>query len=400
MYGNLTSALIDRFIEEIRGLWSEHPKYPDLSENIQGKFSFKSRPQRGMVIKTTGGSNVRLSPDNFQGTVMSYVSMAAVPNKPSLSLEWVKEDSIAISKNNNVMPTPPGVYYITITKSNINQIGATYGMHEYVITPNYEIIDEAVIMEDNLRGFVERPFIEGSIKLVEMPSNYTMVYGVDYTADPETGEIVLTEPLESRMYLSADYYYLGENLGPYKIYPDMACYTALPGIVLAFGRRISQDDMVSVLVSRIREPASLEYGGKWEISIDIEMWARDVDDQREITDAMMIWVPSILRGRLAKYGIDIKDTSFGGESEEPYDNTADDYFYGSSISLTLETDWALHVPISSRIWRLIGVSSILTEVNDISFYSDVKLRLMQDLGLVSFEDPFFVNLGKKIESIA
>ena len=94
MFHHLTLAVRDRVVRELRDFWSDHPRYPDFAQNIQGKYSFEERPQFGMVVRTGGANNVVLSPDNFIGTVEGYVSLARMPNKNYWgSVDWVREDS-------------------------------------------------------------------------------------------------------------------------------------------------------------------------------------------------------------------------------------------------------------------------------------------------------------------
>ena len=51
---------------------------------------------------------------------------------------------------------------------------------------------------------------------------------------------------------------------------------------------------------------------------------------------MFLW--ATLRPSLIDEGIDLMEISMGGESEEVYDENADDYFYNSSISMTVQTE--------------------------------------------------------------
>jgi hypothetical protein len=77
--------------------------------------------------------------------------------------------------------------------------------------------------------------------------------------------------------------------------------------------------------------------------------ARDVRDQRQITDRTAMYVYSILRSHLSSRGIELKEMSIGGESEEIYDENGDDYFYNATISFTLESDWFVWVPLDITI---------------------------------------------------
>jgi hypothetical protein len=84
---------------------------------------------------------------------------------------------------------------------------------------------------------------------------------------------------------------------------------------------------MAVVVHPIRQPVALEYGGRWDINLEFEVIARDVYAQQEIADFSVIYLWGILRSRLAKEGIEMTEISLGGESEEVYDDTGDDYYY-------------------------------------------------------------------------
>ena len=130
MYYQLTESLKKKLIEELRRYWKYHPKYPSLVNNIQGKFAFTERPQEGIVVKVSGGSKVDMSADNFRGTVRSYVYLAKVNNKAGFSLEWVREDSVAIRNNDGVFPSQAGVYYLDITEQGVFYIDPLLDYYE------------------------------------------------------------------------------------------------------------------------------------------------------------------------------------------------------------------------------------------------------------------------------
>ena len=88
MYYQLTSALKRRMILELRRYWASHPKFPDIVDNIQGKYSFKERPQHGIIVKTGSASKVNLAADNFQGTVYSHCTLTMIDNYAGTAIEW------------------------------------------------------------------------------------------------------------------------------------------------------------------------------------------------------------------------------------------------------------------------------------------------------------------------
>lgn len=360
MFYRLTEALKRQFILDLRRYWSQHPAYPDLIDNIQGKYSFKERPQYGIVVKTGSASKVQLSADNFIGHVESYVLLADVPDYPGLSLEWVKEDSIAIQNNNGVFPSPAGAYFIEIT-----------GEGEFYIDPYLDVHGESPMQtSDTVYVLMSAPY-RGSLRLFEHPSGSLLKEGVDYTFQSPT-EIVLTNPLPSNIRLSADYRYQGQSTGPWTFKPNTALTKPIPGCVLAFGRRTQINDRMVVIVQRTRELAYLEYGGQWDVSLDLEIIARDVYSQQEISDQTLVYLWGVLRSHLSTHGIEITDVSFGGESEEIYDDNADDYFYNGSISIQVQADWFIHVPVIQTL------NSVTT-----------NLEAVSSLGLSQHRDPFF-----------
>lgn len=360
MFYRLTESLKRQFIMDLRRYWAQHPAYPDLVDNIQGKYSFSERPQYGIIVKTGSASQVQLSADNFIGHVESYVLLADVPNYPGLSVEWIKEDSISIQNNGGTFPSPSGAYFIEIT-----------GDGEFHIDPYLDVHGEVPLkLSETNFTFMNTPY-EGSLNLMEYPSGVLLKEGVDYTFQSPT-EIVLSAPLPSKIRLSADYRYQGQSTGPWAFRPNTALTKPIPGCVLAFGRRSQVNDRMVVIVQRSREIAYLEYGGRWDISLDLDIIARDVFSQQEISDQTLVYLWGVLRSHLSTQGIEITDVSFGGESEEVYDDNADDYFYNGSISIQVQADWFIHVPVIQRL------KSVTTQ-----------LQVVDSLGLRQHRDPFF-----------
>lgn len=362
MFYYLTQAVTERFIHELRDFWATHPKYPDLVGNIQGKYSFEQRPQYGIVLKTGAANKIQLSADNFVGTVQSFVSMAKIPGFPGLSCEWVREDSLAIQANNGVFPSPPGVYYIEMTEDN-----------QFYVDPLLDVPNERVTLVTPSEAILQQVPYAGSLRLIEIPNGRLLVEGVDYTIDPDGVTIHLSQPLPQGLGLRAVYRYTGTSTGPWEANQLTGYNKAIPGCVLAFGRRGKKGDRFAVLVSETREDAYLEYGGRWDLSIDLDVISRDVYAQREIADLTTMFFWALLRPIVVDQGLDITEVSMGGESEEVFDDNADDYFYNSTISMTVQTDWFMYLPITHRV---------------LSFTELVK-GLPPGLTLEAARDPFY-----------
>jgi hypothetical protein len=333
MFHHLTLAVRDRIIKEFREYWADHPRYPDLAQNIQGKYSFEERPQFGMVIKTGGASNVVLSNDNYMGIIEGYVSLAQVPPYKGKSIEWVRDD---------MMKTPEeGVYIVSIIEPTV-EVEDPY--IKYAVIQKYRRVHETSLMfstptEISLLG---EP-IANSLRLIEYPSG-RLLSSSEYTLEGST--VTLTEALpSSKLRLEARYTEQDAQTGPYAVQPALAYRNLINGVVVAFGRELEAGDKMAVLVEGTRTQVSKEYGGRWDISVDVDLVTRDVHSQADIADKTVVWLWSILRPKLSTMGLELSNVSLGGEGEEAYDDNGDDYFYTASISFSIQADWFIHYPL-------------------------------------------------------
>tara|TARA_B100000073_G_C23698795_1_gene559445 strand:+ start:299 stop:1411 length:1113 start_codon:yes stop_codon:yes gene_type:complete len=334
MFQHLTLAVRDRVIKELRDFWSDHPRYPDFAQNIQGKFSFDERPQFGMVVRTGGANNVVLSPDNFIGTVEGYVSLAKVPNKPyNGSIEWVREDVNGAPKN-------PGVYVFTVYEAE----GADPASRQHdVYFQRYRRVTENTLMfsSDTEIMLAGEP-IENSLRLIEEPSGRSLGSS-EFILQGST--ITLLEAVPRGLKIKALYTEKMEQQGPFRVKPATAYRKIIEGVNIVFGRRLRAGDSMAVIVAESREEIAHEYGGRWDVSVDIDLITRDVHSQADIADQTAVWLWANLRPKLSNLGLDISDVSLGGEAEEVYDDNGDDYFYTASMSFSMQVDWFIHFPL-------------------------------------------------------
>lgn len=400
MYFRLTEAIKRRMIFELRKFWQYHPRYPDLVDHIQGKYSFRERPSFGIIVKTSGGNRVDLSADNYMGIVESFVYQVKVKNYPGVAIEWVREDSTAIQRNNSDFPSPPGIYFIVIDDNDDEK---------YYVDRLYDAYREIVVMTSSTDGVLQHPFLEGSLRLYEMPAGYQLTENANYTVERDgggnpTGAIQLTQSMTGGRWIQADYRWPGESSGPHTLYPGRADNTVIPGCVVAFGKRNGKGDRCAVVVQDMRRPAALEYGGKWDITMDFDVVSRDVYAQMEIADNTVVYIWGVLRSIMSTEGLEITDLSIGGESEEVYDDNGDDYFYNSSFSMTVSTDWSIHVPLGVFIRQVSPLT--VARSREIAGMTDEQVAEqrnniieMESLGLDVMTDPYFKGRDNTFEMV-
>lgn len=347
MYYYLVQSLKRRLILELRDSFAAHPLYHKIVPYIQNRFSFKERPQFGIVVKGSSANKVQLDAGNFVGTVLSHVMLAYV-GQWAYPIEWVREDRACIEEHGG-MPTAPGIYYVEILEAPPS--AGEYG--HFVVDPLLTVTGEAVL---RFQSGIEREAqlqqtpVNGTLRLWEN-HQFLLKEGWDYTLG-DAGAITLLKRFAPEARLTADYRYAVDSVGPVPFSWNTADFNTLPGVVLAFGKRAKAGDKVAVVVYQDRVDTAQAFGGKFEASFDLEVITRDTTQMEEIADLAIMYLWGHKKAPLEFEGIEIIDVSMGGEAEEVYDETADVYFYTASLSVQLRADWEIHVPLPLTISRV------------------------------------------------
>jgi len=362
LHVDLTANVKTRVIEEVRRFWSANPRFKALS--VRGEYAEKERSQESIVIRTSGGNRADQDPDNYRGVINSYVLMARFRDHPGVFLDWIREDSRAIQKNGGVFPSPPGVYYIQLTDD-----------RHFLVDSLLDQFAEKLTQLDPTSYRTARSFVKGSLRVHEMPNQYLLFEGIDYTVeldtqDKPTGRIVLSESVPSGRWLQASYRYPGEVLGPsdespqgFEVHPDLANNHAIPGVVLAFNDQLQAGDILTVIVQPYRRPAYLEYGGRWQINLEGEILARDSHTRSRLLDRTVGFLWGVARPYLATEEYELTDVQNTGESEEIYDEGGEDYLFTGTFSATVEVEWSVHVPL-------------VLAISMVDFYSFEEIKYM------------------------
>ena len=210
MFYYLSGALKRRLILEIQDSFSKHPVYNKAVPFIQNKFSFKERPQFGVVVKGASTNKLMLSAQNYLGIVQSYVMLAYV-GQPTYLLEWAKEDANVIRNNGGVPPTPPGVYYVECltAPTSVGEKGTF--VIDPLLTVTNEVLLKAVTGIESGAQLRNVP-LSGTVRLWENQRN-VLLEGRDYTIDSK-GYVSIVGRLIPGSVITADYRYPVASIGP------------------------------------------------------------------------------------------------------------------------------------------------------------------------------------------
>jgi len=350
MYYYLVGSLKRRLINELKESFAQHPIYEKIVPFIQNKYAFDERPQYGIVVKGSSANKVQLSGDNFLAVVSSHVMLAYIGTTPTYPLEWIREDLNVVRAAGDTFPSRPGIYFMEILKQPEN--AQDPGL--FVIDPQYTVTDEPVLrfisgyeheahLQDVPLKNTLRLWLNGNILLDE---------GEDYAVDWSTGELTIQKHQPPEATLTADYRTVGPSTDPVQFFWNTSDVKTIPGVVLAFGKRARKGDKVAIVVYQDRVDAAFAYGGKFDATFEFDVISRDPNQMEEIADLVIMYLWGTRKPVLEYEGIEIMDISMGGETEETYDETADEYYYNASISITLRADWEIHVPLPLTISKV------------------------------------------------
>jgi hypothetical protein len=350
----LTGPTKKRLIEELRQILYAHPKYRGDSQNVQNKFAFRQRPQRGIIVNNASADRVRLSADNYVGRLSSFVMQAMVGDHAGTSVEWVMENKSLLeqySPSRDVFPSPPGVYLIEVktVPDDARNVPGTFSMQ-----PVLTVSDELLLIFGQEAQLSRQGLYDGALRLW-VDGRHPLTAGVDYTVDYAEGLITFLKTVPPGIDILADYRYVLPAQDPLYFRTDAADYEAIPGAILAFGDRHVAGDKLAVVVGQTRADTAEVYGGKFEVNFELVLFSKDPEDRERLVDYV---VASILdrQNQLGFDGLELLDVSPGGETEEVYVAEIDDYYYDGAVSVGIRVDWEVYKPLPVEVFRIDTVS--------------------------------------------
>jgi hypothetical protein len=349
----LTNATKRRIVREIKKILYDHPRYRSDSENVQNKFAFDERPQRGVIVNGTSADRVRLSADNYMGRLSSFCMLVPADGAPCTTVEWVRENFNIleqVSPDRSVFPSAPGVYLFEV-KSVPDDARNIPGY--ITVSPILTVIGEPLITfgdTGDLDAQLSRSNIYPRSVRLWMDNRIALIPDVDFSVNYETGAIRFLKEVPPGEFVHADYRYAEPQSAPFAFKSEQFDISMIPGAVLAFGDRSQECDKFSVVVTDERTDVADVYGGKFEVNFDLIAFSKDSEDREKLSDYIVMKILE-RQNALGFEGIELMDVSPGGENEDVFNPETDEYFYESSIALSLRVDWSIFVPLPVVLWR-------------------------------------------------
>lgn len=170
----------------------------------------------------------------------------------------------------------------------------------------------------------------------------------DYFYDKDRNEVVFRRLPQNGDNPTVSYKYAAPSIGPFSLDNGYIVNAAIPGVVLGFSRALAVGDKQIVIVSNKKEPQADLYGGKFRVSLSMDIVALDPMQQEEITDLTSFFFLAN-KQKFDSDGLVMEEVSIQGESEQPYDGNTTDQIYIGSISVAFLADWEFSIPLPVRI---------------------------------------------------
>lgn len=425
MENRLYAVLKERFFEEMNASIQRHPTYAKDVKAYHRLHMAKERPQVGVVLMSTSAQRQVLSADDFIGTLKSHVNLVKAGNAPGTSIEWVWEDSVALTQyvkedvsatltsgnrlvnvshtpivagNNNLqvannfgqievqvngttiiasvvdgasgkigLPfavSPTDVITVGYYYNNMDKPGFYYTEmlteNTFSMTPLYSVTNEVVIQKTT--GIETTAQLANSPVLIDyvlslttqVQSNSTLIYldrDIEYTVQAD-GTITFLQPLQKGTTLYATYRYQGANRGPFTIDSQYAFNKdAIRGVSLSFGSRMIPGDKQVVVLTDTREVVASVYGGHYNMTMEWKVFSRDPQTTAELADHIVLDIWGNRKEPLRFEGLTITAMDASGESEEAYDDSTQQMYFQTSITMEVMTEWKKFVPYVIKLNR-------------------------------------------------
>ena len=342
-------------IESLQEHFAEHPLYSDPDGGgilILNHYSTQERRKRQLVIRTASASPQRLSLSaDFGGKVVSAVVLGRLEGQRGASLQWVIENPFQ-----EVRPRP-GIYLVEVDTENSFLVFPFFVVDHELLFPFVDRADG-----DKIKAVLKNRPVEPLSEMLVVDEHIPLERGEDYTIDDDTGIVTFKFPLTDARMIAAEYRWVGESNGPFPVRRVTYNIDALPGLVLAFGRKVEVGSRQPVVVMPRPEHVADFHTGRWTISVDIGIFTQDPQEQDELAEevAQVMWYWNT--ERWVDQGMAISDPpQIGGGSVSDEDEVTGEKTFENSVTFTAVVDWEGFIPCLRRL-RFVNVHGFTTGV--------------------------------------
>lgn len=216
---------------------------------------------------------------------------------------------------------------------------------------------------------------------IEVYQNGIILPKEAYDADFTTGVLRFIDLPGISSKLEITYRISNGTTGPFTVKREDLRNDILPGVKIYFGNRFEVGDKVVVIVGKNRKNCADEYGGRWELNVELATIADDPIESEDLIDKLAMFLEAELKPHWDAAGLFISEVQVGGESGEEKDESTSDTNFQNSVSLTVSGEWIYRIPRKFRLLSLSYAQERETKDWEISgsylpFFQDGRVSMM------------------------
>lgn len=328
MYSVLDNYLLARLVREANNVF----KFNELVD-VSAEWPDDVRGSTQVIASLTSDTHTMYSPDNFYGTLYSYVSLANIDTNtyPGKTISWVTEDPP------NVLL--PGYYFI-----DNNPLSDGTGS-ELTVTPflvdtftfDYDPDELEIIMPDSFTT-AEPASIRVQASEEGCPPRF-LIEDNDYTVSISTGRIeFINDCLWQGLTITVEWCFWGTSSGPHSIKPGCVYNDIIPGVNLFTHYDIFEPDRQLIAIEGSRQAIAEVYSARWQVSATYKVFTRSTIDRGRVSDELKNALAFDIRNRLGTDGITVESIASSRNAEVQYD-TPSEYTFQTDINFEMSVPW-------------------------------------------------------------
>ncbi len=338
MFLHITNVTKQKMVEMLNERLKEHPDLKDVF--VGNKLAAdKGYPGKALIITSASANQKRLSNDDFIQDEIGRVALGRVIDKPSVSVEWIKE----LAGEGVPDLADPGFYFIEILQKPSQEgargkfsVTSVFKRQEVFDPPVQKAVLDRVPLENKLRVFAE---VGVDRRVLFSPSQFVF--------DTAANAVVLSETLTAEV-LIVEYLEAGAT-SEHEFRANSENSSAISGVELAFGERSSVGDQQVVFIDTKSCRQFQVHGGQWEMSLELTGFAQDPGVQERLVDYATTWIWRD-REEFENNHMIIQGVSIGPDAYDDEVEVAGLKYFTAAITVDLITAWEVHSPYLFE-WR-------------------------------------------------
>jgi len=328
----------ETIVNQIRDLVRDVDMFKDI--HVVSEHTELKKSNKGIYVAVKGRNKVSTGIDNYGGVERGYAMLTKIASAsvPGNSIEWVSVDERAYDT------TQAGTYFIVLTDAN------TFA---YLYVPERcEEIYKRYDGVSNVFNLAEEPIDKDTVHVYA--NDYSLIRGQDFEVDGT--EVTMIKAIPEGLRVTAKYLIDGgtvENI-PYE---RNRFVDIIPGIRLNFADRPFVGDEMALVLHPEPRPVYHVFSSRADMNVSLMLSVGDKKFEDRIVDFLFPRIDLEMRNWFQNIGWSMTELSYSDEDREEWDEGGELTVSNSTITMTLNVEWARFIPLVREFTNLITSNS-------------------------------------------